>query len=177
MLGAGLPARPVTGASTWRGVCKGGVGFDRDRPHEAAVPGLPWRGCAAWPIGVVCPDSGRAHDASIADALGGLAGRSLRRIGHARPGQLGHRWSGPGEGQQQRAEAGNRGRNAPDRGRKQGQGLHWPLTRSRQRGTRTDSARPVPTARGWGGQTAPDLAACTRARSRIFASGAKKQRS
>ena len=42
MLGAGLSARPVTGALAWRGVCKGGVGFERDRPQEAAVTGPPW---------------------------------------------------------------------------------------------------------------------------------------
>ena len=92
----------------------------------------------------------RAHDASDRRRPG-RAGRPQPAEDRTWPAwACGHHWSG--SGQRQRAEAGNRGRNAPDRGRKRGQSLAWPLTRSRQRGTRTDSARPVPTepVGGWG---------------------------
>ena len=75
MLEAGLPVRPVTGALPWRGVPKEGVVFDRDWPHGAAVTRSAWRGCVAWPIGLVCPDSGRAHDASRLPSCPGRPGR------------------------------------------------------------------------------------------------------
>ena len=124
---------------------KEGVVFDRDRSHSAAVTRLAWRGCAAGTIGVVCPDNGRAHDASIADALGGLGGRSVRRIGHGRPGQLGHRWSGSGA-----ATEGGSGQQRAERPRQRAAARPGPDLADdpqptegdpyRQRPTRTDSA-------------------------------------
>ena len=126
------------------------------------MTGFPWRGCAAGTIGVVCPDSGRAHDAWIADALGGLAGRSGRRIGrgaglggragrsgrrigHGRPGQLGHRWAGRGA-----ATEGGSGQQRAERPRQRAAARPGPYLADdpqptegdpyRQRPTRTDSA-------------------------------------
>ena len=109
------------------------------------MTGFPWRGCVAGTIGVVCPDNGRAHDAWIADALGGRAGRSVRRIGQGRPGQLGHRWSGRGA-----ATEGGSGQQRAERPRQRAAARPGPCLADdphptegdpyRQRPTRTDSA-------------------------------------
>ena len=122
------------------------TGTGRMRQPCQACPGAgAWPGPSAW---CARTTGGRTTPEDCRTALGGLAGRSLRRIGHDRPGQLGHRWSGLGaatEGGsgQQRAEC-PRQRAAARPGPSLAADPH------RQRGTRTDSARPAPTARGWG---------------------------
>ena len=148
----------------WRGLPGGWAdAFTRPPPGFAAVTGWAWRGCAAKAIGVVCPErrAGRTTPDRQPPTRGGLAGHSLRSERTRPAGSSGYRWvllggaksdgpgqrgpglpgpeRGPGVGQRQRAEAPNRGRNAGDRGRKRGQGLSWPMTRSGQSQTRTDS--------------------------------------
>ncbi len=133
-------ARKAQGGAVLWGVC-------------AAVTGCPWRGC----LGVghrrgVSATTCRAHDASDCRRPG-RAGRPQPAECRTRPaGALGYRWSF--RGTRQRAAAPNRGRHAPDRRRKPGQG-RVPGRRPartegdpyRQRATRTDSGRPVPTER------------------------------
>ena len=130
--------------------CGGLVGLQPGRPVYRSRARFPGADARVRPIGVVCPDRGPVRTTpQIAGARGGLVGRSVRRIGHGRPG---HRpplvriggagthdrgWKRPTEGGMCATEGGS------------GQGLGWP-TRSRQSATRTDSGRPVPTEYGWG---------------------------
>ena len=111
-----------------------GVPGHREGARRLKTAELPWAGWLAAACGGA--DMG---------GLGSSATAGPERIGGERPAQPARALPGPagawggGGRQRQRADAGNRGWNAPDRGRQRGQDLIWPMTC-------TDRGGPVPTA-------------------------------
>ena len=144
---AACGSRDTLGVARVRGLAhRRGVPGHREGARRLKTAELPW---AAWPA-AACGGSdmgGLGSSATAGPERGG--GERPARPARALPGPAGARGGG---GQRQRAAAGNRGRNAPDRGRQRGQGLHWPMTRTDRGGTVPTAPDPYRQGGGEGGE-------------------------